>query len=142
MTLMFELLKDMTSLRKVLLNGSDNCKGLSALKMKILEKDLTLIDWLAQYSEDTSELYLRGFLGKMLFQEKKYTKSKCSFRRKGSLHDCQNMIRNANIMILDSPTNHLDLESIQAFNNTLMKFKGCILMSSHIMSSYRQYVTG
>jgi ATPase subunit of ABC transporter with duplicated ATPase domains len=100
---------------------------------KFFEKDITLIDWLSQYSDDTSELYLRGFLGKMLFSGEEANK-KVSVLSGGERVRCmiaRMMIRNANVMLLDSPTNHLDLESIQAFNNTLIKFKGNILMSSH-----------
>ena len=94
--------------------------------------DISLIDWLAQYSEDTSELYLRGFLGKMLFSGEDIYK-KVSVLSGGEMVRCmiaRMMVRNANVMLLDTPTNHLDLESIQAFNNTLVKFKGNILMSS------------
>jgi ATPase subunit of ABC transporter with duplicated ATPase domains len=97
------------------------------------EKEITLIDWLAQYSEDTSELYLRGFLGKMLFSGEDIYK-KVNVLSGGEKVRCmiaRMMIRNANVMILDTPTNHLDLESIQAFNNTLIKFKGNLLISSH-----------
>jgi ATPase subunit of ABC transporter with duplicated ATPase domains len=100
---------------------------------KFFEKDIILVDWLAQYSEDTSELYLRGFLGKMLFSGEEIYK-KVNVLSGGERVRCmiaRMMIRNANLMLLDSPTNHLDLESIQAFNNTLIKFKGNILMSSH-----------
>jgi ATPase subunit of ABC transporter with duplicated ATPase domains len=100
---------------------------------KFFEKDLSLIDWLAQYSEDTSELYLRGFLGKMLFSGEEANK-KVNVLSGGERVRCmiaRMMIRNANVMLLDSPTNHLDLESIQAFNNTLIRFKGNLLMSSH-----------
>lgn len=100
---------------------------------KFFTKDITLVDWLAQYSEDTSEMFLRGFLGKMLFSGEEIYK-KVNVLSGGERVRCmisRMMIRNANVMILDSPTNHLDLESIQAFNNTLMKFKGNILMSSH-----------
>jgi ATPase subunit of ABC transporter with duplicated ATPase domains len=100
---------------------------------KFFEKDISLIDWLAQYSEDTSELYLRGFLGKMLFSGEEANK-KVNVLSGGERVRCmiaRMMIRNANVMLLDSPTNHLDLESIQAFNNTLIRFKGNILMSSH-----------
>lgn len=99
----------------------------------LFQKDITLVDWLGQYSEDTSELYLRGFLGKMLFSGEEIYK-KANVLSGGEKVRCmiaRMMIRNANVMILDTPTNHLDLESIQAFNNTLMKFKGNILMSSH-----------
>ena len=95
--------------------------------------DMNLIDWLAQFSEDTSELYLKGFLGKMLFSGEELLKS-ASVLSGGEKMRCmiaRMMMKNANTMILDSPTNHLDLESIQAFNNTLKTFKGNILMSSH-----------
>jgi ATPase subunit of ABC transporter with duplicated ATPase domains len=100
---------------------------------KFFEKDISLIDWLSQYSEDTSELYLRGFLGKMLFSGEDIYK-KVNILSGGEKVRCmiaRMMIRNANVMLLDTPTNHLDLESIQAFNNTLIRFKGNILMSSH-----------
>lgn len=95
--------------------------------------DMNLIDWLAQFSEDTSELYLKGFFGKMLFSGEELLKS-ASVLSGGEKMRCmiaRMMMKNANTMILDSPTNHLDLESIQAFNNTLKAFKGNILMSSH-----------
>jgi ATPase subunit of ABC transporter with duplicated ATPase domains len=97
------------------------------------QKDMTLTDWLAQYSEDTSELYLRGFLGKMLFSGEDIYKnvSVLSGGEKVRCMIARMMIRNANVMILDTPTNHLDLESIQAFNNTLIRFKGNLLISSH-----------
>jgi ATPase subunit of ABC transporter with duplicated ATPase domains len=100
---------------------------------ELFKKDISLIDWLGQYSEDTHELYLRGFLGKMLFSGDEVYK-KASVLSGGEKVRCmiaRMMVRNANVMILDTPTNHLDLESIQAFNNTLVKFKGNILMSSH-----------
>jgi len=100
---------------------------------EFFKKDITLIDWLAQYSSDTLESFLRGFLGKMLFSGEEIFK-KATVLSGGEKVRCmiaKMMLRNANAMILDSPTNHLDLESIQAFNNTLMNFKGVILMSSH-----------
>ena len=95
--------------------------------------DMNLIDWLAQFSEDTSELYLKGFLGRMLFSGEELLK-KASVLSGGEKMRCmiaRMMLKNANTMILDSPTNHLDLESIQAFNNTLQSFKGNVLLSSH-----------
>lgn len=97
------------------------------------QNDLSLVDWLAQYSSDTSELFLRGYLGKMLFSgEEIYKKSNvCSGGEKMRCMIARMMLRNANVMILDTPTNHLDLESIQAFNETLTNFKGNILFSSH-----------
>lgn len=99
----------------------------------LFNNDLTLVDWLAQYTEDTTELYLRGFLGKMLFSGEEIYK-KANVLSGGEKVRCmiaRMMVRNANVMLLDNPTNHLDLESIQAFNNTLIKFKGNILMASH-----------
>lgn len=99
----------------------------------LFTKPITLIDWLAQFSTDTTEMYLRGFLGKMLFSGEEIYK-KANVLSGGEKVRCmiaRMMLRNANIMMLDAPTNHLDLESIQAFNNTLIKFKGNILMSSH-----------
>jgi ATPase subunit of ABC transporter with duplicated ATPase domains len=97
------------------------------------EKEMKLIDWLAQYSTDTHENFLRGYLGKMLFSGEEVNK-KTTVLSGGERIRCmisRMMLRNANVMVLDSPTNHLDLESIQAFNNTLATFKGNILMSSH-----------
>lgn len=100
---------------------------------ELFKTDITLVDWLGQFSTDTTELYLRGFLGKMLFSGDEIYK-KANVLSGGEKVRCmiaRMMIRNANVMLLDTPTNHLDLESIQAFNNTLIKFKGNILMSSH-----------
>ena len=95
--------------------------------------DINLVDWLCQFSDDSSEIYLKGFLGKMLFSGEEVLK-KASVLSGGEKMRCmisKMMLRNANTMVLDSPTNHLDLESIQAFNNTLQAFKGVVLMSSH-----------
>lgn len=97
------------------------------------QKDISLVDWLGQFSNDTTESYIRGFLGKMLFSGEEIYK-KANVLSGGEKVRCmitKMMLLNANVMILDAPTNHLDLESIQSFNNTLMKFKGNILMSSH-----------
>jgi ATPase subunit of ABC transporter with duplicated ATPase domains len=95
--------------------------------------DLSLIDWLGQYSHDTTENFLRGFLGKMLFAGEEIFKNTrvLSGGEKMRCMIARMMLKNANAMLLDSPTNHLDLESIQAFNNTLTNFKGVVLMSSH-----------
>lgn len=97
------------------------------------QTDMKLIDWLGQYSSDTSETFLRGFLGKMLFSgEDIYKKVKVlSGGEKMRCMIARMMLNNANVLILDSPANHLDLESIQAFNNTLVSFKGVVLMNSH-----------
>ena len=95
--------------------------------------DMNLVDWLCQFSSDSSEISLKGFLGKMLFSGEEVLK-KASVLSGGEKMRCmiaRMMLRNANTMVLDSPTNHLDLESIQAFNNTLQNFKGNVLLSSH-----------
>lgn len=95
--------------------------------------DLNLTDWLAQYSPDTTESFVRGYLGRMLFQGEEIYK-KASVLSGGEKMRCmisRMMLKNANAMVLDSPANHLDLESIQAFNNALKSFKGIVLMSSH-----------
>jgi len=97
------------------------------------ETDLNLVDWLCQYSSDSSEIYLKGFLGKMLFSGEEVLK-KASVLSGGEKIRCmiaKMMLTDANTLVLDSPTNHLDLESIQAFNNTLQNYKGIILMASH-----------
>ena len=95
--------------------------------------DLNLVDWLCQFSNDSSEIYLKGFLGKMLFSGEEVLK-KASVLSGGEKMRCmiaRMMMKDANTLVLDSPTNHLDLESIQAFNNTLQNFKGNVLLSSH-----------
>ena len=95
--------------------------------------DMNLVDWLSQFSTDTSEIYLKGFLGKMLFSGEEVLK-KASVLSGGEKMRCmiaRMMMTDANTLVLDSPTNHLDLDAIQAFNNTLQSFKGNILMSSH-----------
>ncbi|HBC21360.1 MAG TPA: ABC-F family ATPase [Porphyromonadaceae bacterium] len=97
------------------------------------DTDLNLVDWLCQYSSDSSEIYLKGFLGKMLFSGEEVLK-KASVLSGGEKIRCmiaRMMLTNANCLVLDSPTNHLDLESIQAFNNTLQNYPGIVLMSSH-----------
>jgi ATPase subunit of ABC transporter with duplicated ATPase domains len=100
---------------------------------EFFKKDYTLVDWLAQFSTDTSEMFLRGYLGKMLFSgEEVYKKANVlSGGEKVRCMIARMMLRNANVMILDTPTNHLDLESIQAFNNRLIQFNGNVLMASH-----------
>lgn len=97
------------------------------------DTDMTLIEWLGQFSSDTSETFLRGFLGKMLFSgEDIYKNVKVlSGGEKMRCMIARMMLKNANVLVLDSPANHLDLESIQAFNNMLMSFKGIVLMNSH-----------
>jgi len=97
------------------------------------QKDLTLFDWLCQFTTDTTELYIRGYLGKMLFAGDEIRK-KVKVLSGGEKMRCmisKMMLIDANALILDTPTNHLDLESIQAFNNNLVKYPGNIFMSSH-----------
>ena len=97
------------------------------------EKNETLIDWLAQYSPDTNDMFLRGYLGRMLFSGEDVYK-KTTVRSGGEKMRCiisRMMLNEANALLVDSPTNHLDLESIQAFNNGLMNFSEIVLMSSH-----------
>ncbi len=100
---------------------------------KFFSKKMTLVDWLGQFSHDTSEAFLRGFLGKMLFSGEDIYKN-CTVLSGGEKQRCmiaRMMLLNANVLVVDTPTNHLDLESIQAFNNTLTRFEGNILMTSH-----------
>lgn len=100
---------------------------------EFFNNDMNLTDWLAQFSSDTTEMFLRGYLGKMLFSGEEIFK-KSSVLSGGEKMRCmisRMMLRNANTMILDTPTNHLDLESIQAFNEKLTQFKGIVLFSSH-----------
>ena len=94
--------------------------------------DLNLVDWLGQFGEG-NEVYMKGFLGRMLFSGEEVLK-KVSVLSGGEKMRCmiaRMQLRNANCLILDTPTNHLDLESIQAFNNNLKTYKGNILFSSH-----------
>lgn len=95
--------------------------------------DLSLVDWLRQYSPDPHETFIRGFLGRMLFSGEEALKSvnvlsggervRCMFSKM--------MLSNANVLIFDQPTNHLDLESITALNNGLREYKSNLLFTSH-----------
>lgn len=92
-----------------------------------------LIDWLRQYSDNKDEVYVRGFLGKMLFTGEEVFKS-AKVLSGGEKMRCmlsRMMLKEGNVLMLDEPTNHLDLESIQALNNSLQDFKGTILFTSH-----------
>lgn len=95
--------------------------------------DLSIIKWLEQYSKDTTETYLRGFLGKMLFSGDDVLKlvNVLSGGEKVRCMLSRMMMFGANVLVLDQPTNHLDLESITAVNNGMIDFKGIILFSSH-----------
>ncbi len=95
--------------------------------------DLSLVDWLRQFSEEKSESYLRGFLGKMLFSGEEALK-KANVLSGGEKVRCmlsKMMLSTANVLLLDQPTNHLDLESITALNNGLRDYKSNILFTSH-----------
>ena len=94
--------------------------------------DLNLVDWLSQFGEG-NEVYMKSFLGRMLFSGEEVLK-KVSVLSGGEKMRCmiaRMQLRGANCLILDTPTNHLDLESIQAFNNNLKTYRGNILFSSH-----------
>jgi len=101
---------------------------------KYFQSDDNLVDWLRQFSdEEKDEVYIRGFLGKMLFSGEEVFK-KCNVLSGGEKVRCmvsRMMLAGANLLILDEPTNHLDLESIQAFNNGLKDFPGTVLFTSH-----------
>ena len=95
--------------------------------------DLSLIDWLRQYSKDQNETYIRGFLGRMLFSGEEALK-KASVLSGGEKVRCmlsRMMLTGANVLIMDDPTNHLDLESITAVNEGVKAFKGTMLFTSH-----------
>lgn len=94
---------------------------------------LSLVDWLRQFTEDKSETFVRGFLGRMLFSGEDAMKQVkvLSGGEKVRCMLAKMMLSSANVLILDGPTNHLDLESITAVNNGLIKFGGIVLFSSH-----------
>jgi ATPase subunit of ABC transporter with duplicated ATPase domains len=97
------------------------------------QKDISLFDWICQYTTDTTEFFVRGHLGKMLFQGEEIYKE-VKVLSGGEKMRCilsKMMLSGANALILDTPTNHLDLESIQAFNNNLTRYPGNIFMASH-----------
>ena len=96
-------------------------------------KELNLVDWLRQYSEETSEAHMRSFLGRMLFSGDEVFKSTqvLSGGEKVRCMLSRMMLSGANVLVMDEPTNHLDLESIEALNDGLIKFPGVILFASH-----------
>ncbi len=96
------------------------------------KSDMNLVDWLSQYGPG-NEVVMKGYLGRMLFKQEEVEK-KVNVLSGGEKMRCmiaRMQLKNANCLILDTPTNHLDLESIQAFNNNLVGFKGNILFASH-----------
>ena len=99
---------------------------------EFFQSNLNLVDWLSQFGEG-NEVYFKAFLGRMLFSGEEVLK-KVNVLSGGEKMRCmiaRMQLKNANCLILDTPTNHLDLESIQAFNNNLKLFKGNILFASH-----------
>jgi len=136
-----------TSLFKILVNEEKPSAGgfrfgqtittayLPSNNEEYFQSEDNLIDWLRQFAEDENkdEIYIRGFLGKMLFSGEEVFK-KCSVLSGGEKVRCmisRMMLPGANFLILDEPTNHLDLESITAFNNALKDFPGAVLFTSH-----------
>ena len=99
---------------------------------EFFNSEMNLVDWLSQYGSG-NEVVMKGFLGRMLFSGEEVLK-KVNVLSGGEKMRCmiaRMQLKNANCLILDTPTNHLDLESIQAFNNNLMTFKGNVLFASH-----------
>ena len=99
---------------------------------EFFKSEMNLVDWLGQYGAG-NEVVMKGYLGRMLFSGEEVLK-KVNVLSGGEKMRCmiaRMQLKNANCLILDTPTNHLDLESIQAFNNNLVQFKGNILFSSH-----------
>ncbi|MDX2188222.1 MAG: ATP-binding cassette domain-containing protein [Bacteroidota bacterium] len=106
---------------------------LPADNSEYFDEDMTLVDWLRQYSQEKDETYIRGFLGRMLFSGEETLKS-CKVLSGGEKVRCmisKMIMVGANVLMLDEPTNHLDLESITAFNNGLKDYKGTVLFTSH-----------
>nr|WP_299388653.1 ATP-binding cassette domain-containing protein [Allomuricauda sp.] len=109
---------------------------LPADNSSFFKEDINLVDWLRQWAkteEEREEVYIRGFLGKMLFSGEEALK-KCTVLSGGEKVRCmlsRMMMLRANVLCLDEPTNHLDLESITAFNNSLKNFKGTVLLTTH-----------
>ncbi len=100
---------------------------------KYFKTNDNLIDWLRQYSEEKDEVYIRGFLGKMLFSGQE-TLKKCNVLSGGEKVRCmlsRAMLAGPNMLLLDEPTNHLDLESITAFNNALIDYPGTVIFTTH-----------
>lgn len=113
-----------------------NQSYLPADNSEYFQNDLSLVDWLRQWAtteEEREEVFIRGFLGKMIFSGEEALK-KSNVLSGGEKVRCmlsKMMMTRANVLMLDEPTNHLDLESITAFNNSLKKFKGTVLFTTH-----------
>lgn len=109
---------------------------LPAENHEFFKNQLTLVDWLRQYAkteEERDEVFIRGFLGKMIFsgEEALKTSNVLSGGEKVRCMISRMMMERANVLMLDEPTNHLDLESITAFNNSLKNFKGSVIFTTH-----------
>ena len=111
---------------------------------EIFDTDLLIVDWLTQYSEIKDATYVRGFLGRMLFAGEDGTKKMrvLSGGEKVRVLLSRMMIMATNVLLLDEPTDHLDMESITALNNGLIKFPGVVLLLPVTIRSCRQLQTG
>jgi ATPase subunit of ABC transporter with duplicated ATPase domains len=110
---------------------------------EFFKTELNLIDWLRQFSPNQEENFVRSFLGRMLFSGEE-SKKKASVLSGGEKVRCmlsRMMLQDPNVLLLDGPTNHLDLESITALNNGLIKFKGSLLVNSHDVQFVDSLVT-
>jgi ATPase subunit of ABC transporter with duplicated ATPase domains len=105
--------------------------------------DYSLIDWLRQFSKEQDESFVRGFLGRMLFSgdEAKKSANVLSGGEKVRCMLSKMMLKSPNVLLLNGPTNHLDLESITAFNNGLLRFTGSVLVASHDVQFLNSLVT-
>ena len=103
------------------------------MKSFFCKDPVSLLDWLREFSDDKDEQYIRGFLGKMLFSGDEIYKMSnvLSGGEKVRCMISKMMLAQGNLLLVNEPTNHLDLESITAFNNALINFKGSILFTSH-----------
>ncbi|KKL74807.1 hypothetical protein LCGC14_2061210, partial [marine sediment metagenome] len=134
-TALFEILMD-----EIKADSGDYTWGSSAILSYLpkdnsayFNEDVNLIDWLRQYSKEKDVTFIRGFLGKMLFSGEEALK-KVNVLSGGEKVRCmlaKMMLSGANVLLLNEPTNHLDLEAITSLNNALVKFKGAVMFVSH-----------
>jgi ATPase subunit of ABC transporter with duplicated ATPase domains len=134
-TALFEILMD-----EIKADSGEYTWGQSAIRSYIpkdnsayFNEDVNLIDWLRQYSKEKENTFIRGFLGKMLFSGEEALK-KADVLSGGEKVRCmlaKMMLSGANVLLLNEPTNHLDLEAITSLNNGLIKFKGAVMFVSH-----------